>query len=349
MKRKNSFDFIRLVAASLVVIDHAYVLTGNGHLEFGGIAPGTLGVWVFFILSGYLIAISWDQYPRFNVFFAKRALRIFPGLAVNLLLSVIVVGIFFSDYPFKQFIASPQSVEYLNNIFLYDRVTTMPGVFTHNPLPNSVNASLWTLAYEFTMYIAVALIGAFGIYKRARPLVFWLVLFVLETIIVTVGVSHFDYRMFYLEFDRLIMLALMFFSGIMAYKYAKRITLSYRAGWAALAIFIIASFLLPTFTTLFAATLLAYALFALGRSPRFSIPEYIGDLSYGIYIYSFPIQQSIYAITGTHSMLKMTVASYGLSLVAAWLSWHLIEKRALLLKSKIKLHHYPLKQTDTAW
>ena len=332
----------------MVVFSHSFALSGQTEPLLGGASFGTIGVWVFFILSGYLIAASWDQYPRFNVFFAKRALRVFPGLMVNLVIALVVLGIFFSSYAAVEFFRQPNILQYLNNVFLYDRLDTLPGVFSSNPHV-SINSSLWTLPYEFTMYIMVALIGVFGVYKKVSPVSIWIGLFIFELIILTLGPVNFDGIIFYLRFDRIIMLGLLFFSGIVMYKHSNDIKLSYRLGAASLLGYIVLSLLFPQYTALFAAVLLAYALFALGRSSLFSSVSKIGDLSYGIYIYSFPVQQSIYVLTETNSPLKMFIASYGITFVMALLSWHLVESRALKLKKRIKTNRYPLAQADNAW
>lgn len=332
-----------------MVLSHSFALSGNKEPLIGTVTLGTAGVWVFFILSGYLIAISWDQYPRFNVFFAKRALRVFPGLIVNVLLTVLVIGAVYSAMPFWEFLSKNATLEYLNNIFLYTREHALPGVFTDNIYPKEVNGSLWTLAYEFTMYITVALIGVFNIYKKVSAVKIWASLFILEAIILLSNVNLRGVTIFFLHPDRLIFLALLFFSGIVMYKYAHKIKLSYKWGSASFVAFLLAATLLPQFTPLYGATLLAYAVFSIGRSSLMSGVSKIGDLSYGIYIYSFPIQQMVAASTHTHSPLKLFLASFVLSMVAAALSWHFIEARALGLKHKINTKKYPLLQADEAW
>jgi len=353
LKRKNSYDFLRLFAAGMVVFSHSFALSGNKEPMVGSVTLGTVGVWVFFILSGYLIAISWDQYPRFNVFFAKRALRIFPGLIVNLLLTIIVLGLFYSTYNFIGFLGKPGSLEYINNIFLYTREYVLPGVFTKNILPNGVNGSLWTLAYEFTMYIAIALIGVSKLYKKISAIQIWLGLFAMEVLIVIFKIDFQHRAIFFLKPERIILLALLFFSGVVMYKAANKIKLDYKIGLLSFVLFIIASILMPQSTPILAPILLAYALFSFGRSDKMSFVSRIGDLSYGIYIYSFTIQQMLVASTQTRSPWKLFLASFFLSVIVAFASWHLIESRALKLKKKINIKKYPLEhqseQVDSAW
>lgn len=349
MTRKNSYDAIRLFAAVLVVFSHSFALTGHSEPGAGLISLGAMGVWVFFILSGYLISKSWDQYPRFNVFFAKRALRIFPGLVVAVLVTIAVCGLFFTTLPVIDYLFHQETWTYLNNILLINSSFTLPGVFAENIYPQAVNGSIWTLAYEFTMYLAVALIGVFKLYKKIPPIAFWLFLFAFVLIISIVGSEYFALSLFYLTISQFLIFALIFFSGVMMYKYESRIKLSYTAGILSFIAFVALSISFSDFTPLFGATLLAYALFSIGKSTALSGFNKFGDFSYGVYIYAFPIQQMIAAVTQTGDPYKMFALSLVLSFVAAAFSWHLVESKALGLKSKINPKKYPLEETDEAW
>src|SRR5438105_8084462 len=91
--RRNNFDALRLIAALSVVFSHSFLiaegseanepfakLTGNQWIL------GLVGVFVFFVISGYLVTESYRRRPAPVNFAARRALRIFPGLAVNLMI-----------------------------------------------------------------------------------------------------------------------------------------------------------------------------------------------------------------------------------------------------------------------
>ena len=352
LPRKNSLDFIRFIAAGCVVFSHSFAVTGNKEplIPNTDISLGAVAVWIFFILSGYLISASWDQYPRFNVFFAKRALRIFPGLAVNIIICIIILGIFFSSFRFADYIFQQGTISYLSNIFLYNISTELPGVFTSNPFAPTVNGSIWTLPYEFTLYILIALIGVFNVYKKVSALHLWIILFVMELIAIFVNPGFFSLSLFYLRIDVLLLWSLMFFSGVVLYKYKSEISLSYKWGAISLVALLILSLSFDSFIPLIAAVFLSYSLFSLGRSPVFSSFSKIGDMSYGVYIYSWPVQQALCVVTETNNPLKMFGASIFISIILGWISWQIVESKALKLKKRIKTDRYPLiNQPDTAW
>lgn len=349
MRHKNSFDFIRFVAASAVVLTHAFALSGRDQPHIGSITLGGVSVWAFFILSGYLISASWDQYPRFNVFFAKRALRIFPGLIVALFLTVVVCGFFYSTLGLLGYFRSPGTIAYFNNVLLINTQYSLPGVFSHNIYPNAVNGSLWTLAYEFLMYLALAFFGVIRLFKKMPIEVFWVFLFALQIITIIGGFQHFDFFILYFQFNLLITMGLMFFTGVLIQKKVKSIPLRPLYGLGAAILFIAVVTIVPKITELAAATILAYSLFALGSSPHMSWFGRYGDFSYGIYIYHFPIMQMVVASTGTHTPFRLFAVVWPISVIAGATSWWLVESRFLKLKKKINLNKYPVPQVEAVW
>jgi peptidoglycan/LPS O-acetylase OafA/YrhL len=333
----------------MVVLSHSFALVGAKEPLIGGNTFGGTGVWIFFILSGFLIATSWDQYPRLNVFLAKRALRIFPGLAVAVLLTIVVCGLFYTSLGLIDYATNTSTITYINNILLYNTQFALPGVFTDNPFPRSVNGSLWTLAYEFTMYLTIAAIGVLKIYKKVSISKIWIGLIILQIIVLLIGPERLDFSVFYIRFDRIVTLSLMFMTGVLFYKLGKKIPIKISYGVAALVLYVLIVTIVPDVTQIAAATLLAYAIFALGSSPLFSPFGKYGDFSYGIYIYSFPIQQMIAASILPTSPYLMFAMSLPISVALGAASWWLIESRALKLKSKIPYERYPIKQADEAW
>src|SRR5258708_22620705 len=78
--RQNNFDLLRLIGAVLVIYGHAYPLTGSVSPGFAGNGIATVGVKIFFVISGYLGALSWVRDGNLARFFFRRCLRIFHSL-----------------------------------------------------------------------------------------------------------------------------------------------------------------------------------------------------------------------------------------------------------------------------
>ena len=166
--RPNNFDLLRFVAATLVLVDHSAVLTGRpGHP--GLFAYETLGgfaVAVFFIISGFLVAASWERAPRLGAFALKRALRIIPAYAAVVAFAALVLGPIVTELAPGAYFRNPLTWAYFRNLTFVELYYSLPGVFTRNPFPNAVNGSIWTLPIEVTMYIALAALGWIGLMTR---------------------------------------------------------------------------------------------------------------------------------------------------------------------------------------
>src|SRR5690349_16819305 len=74
-ERANNFDQLRLLGAILVIYGHSYALFARPVPMFAGNTVSTLGVKIFFCISGYLVACSWLRDPNFPRFIARRSLR----------------------------------------------------------------------------------------------------------------------------------------------------------------------------------------------------------------------------------------------------------------------------------
>src|SRR5271169_1259493 len=166
--RRNNFDALRLVAAASVVFSHSFLiadgtqdhepliwLTGNQSIL------GLVGVFVFFAISGFLVTQSFEQTPNPLYFLVKRALRIFPGLFVATVVSAFVLGPLVTDLPLGTYLSRPEPYEYVvGNTLLDQTVHELPGVwFVDNGVGLEINGSLWTLRYEFVMYLMVLALG----------------------------------------------------------------------------------------------------------------------------------------------------------------------------------------------
>ncbi|WP_223600751.1 acyltransferase [Chryseobacterium sp. GVT01B] len=337
ISRSNNFDFLRLVFASLVIITHSYALSGatqgdplsqltNSQMEFS-----YLGVHGFFIISGYLIFKSLLRCKGLADYYWKRLLRLFPALLVVLFLTVLLApAVYESSVPYLQ---NKSVYTYIpQNLTLFFRQKGIGGVFENNPYKHSINGSLWTICYEFSMYVMVSLL--FFIRKKAFVKTVVILLFI-SSYILTIFQPYFLYGVFVklgLGSNHFYNLMCFFAGGmVLTYLNASKRTEN---------ILIIASFIvlivsvylnISQYTCYITLPLLVILIGE--RSTRYinKVGEVIGDTSYGIYIYSFPIQQALVYFFKLDTVM-LFIFSLPLSILLGYISWHLIEKRALSYK-----------------
>lgn len=328
--RKNNFNLLRMLAATGVLVSHAYPISlGSGTPEplqsmLRGTALGTVCVMVFFAISGFFIARSFSQKRSLGGFLSARALRLFPALSVILALTV-MVGLFLTTAPTSKF--WPAAADYyLRNITLFFLRYDLPGVFETNPFGPAINGSLWTLNYEVLCYLGVVFCGLAGILARPSRFASMLVVFLLVYGMVDIFGAH-------VRIEKLMQLALPFAIGMAFWVWRAQVILS----WRLVGMMVVLTAILWS-TPIFPAALvlaLSYTVFVIGFARIPLIERYcrVGDYSYGTYVYAFPIQQLV-AATGVISPLVNIALALPATLICAVLSWHLIEAPALSLRAR---------------
>lgn len=174
-QRNHSVILLRLVAAFLVLSGHMSYICGMTPFILWGEQLHSMGVKILFLLGGALITRSWQSDPHPLRYAIKRFFRIWPPLAAYVLAAALVIGPIFSSLPVGEYFSSPLLASYLNNLRLYTSYA-LPGLFENNPYPNEVNGSLWTLPVEVAMYLLVPLLCtllALIKNRRARTAVAW--------------------------------------------------------------------------------------------------------------------------------------------------------------------------------
>ena len=160
--RTNNFNIIRFFAAFAVIYGHMSSIMGEAAFPLLGQRISTIGVKILFTFSGYLITKSYLSDPHFGRYMIRRCFRIFPAYIVLILLSALVIGPIFTSLPLTEYFAAPGTWNYIWKNLLFSPTYTLPGLFEACPYPNAVNGSLWTLPFEFAMYLILpALLWAF--------------------------------------------------------------------------------------------------------------------------------------------------------------------------------------------
>jgi peptidoglycan/LPS O-acetylase OafA/YrhL len=324
--RENNLKLIRLLLAAVVVLSHCYPILHISEQEpmqrlmRGGTSLGEAAVIGFFFLSGILITRSALQHQDPAVFLRARVLRIFPGLAVAVVLTVFVLGPLCTTLPLNTFFRTPQTWRYLSKAILKPQSgLELPGVFATHPV-TEVNSPLWTLASEWTMYM-LALLAAMLQRRSAQRR--WLLLVAL---LLTA-------QMFPLPWHYAWHWAAAFLLGAAAYLLRARIPLSLPIAAAAMIADIALIRLLPHAGKPLLPFALCYLLLSFGYHPAALFRPFtrVGDFSYGIYIYAWPLQQIL--SDRIARPLPLFAASMAAVLPLAVLSWYLVEAPSLSLKA----------------
>lgn len=333
--RSNNLDALRVIGALAVIFGHAYHIVGRPFENpvVAGYAVQTLGVIIFFSISGYLITASWSRTKNPVSYLAARVLRIFPALIVVVLVCMLVIGPLVTVLPTSQYFDAPSFWTYLNNIILRPQYE-LPGVWATQPYPNAVNGSLWTLPAEFFCYLLVPLV--FLVPRVLRIpfiglLLAWSVWYSMTPPLESTVIWHSRIS------DNALMWAF-FAAGAILRLLAER-GMRFRTDVAVglLAVYLVVAGTLPQHTTKIAWIFLPYIVLTVGlaSTPYVRRASRFGDLSYGLYLWAFPVQQLVIDLVGVRRMSVNLVLVTVITAALAFASWHLVEHPSMRLKDRI--------------
>lgn len=323
--RALGFDLIRIAAASFVLWGHSELLNNLPGVAFNfsdrKVALGTIGVQIFFAASGYLVASSWLRTPRLKEFVYRRFFRIWPGVAVMTPIVALIIGPLYTTS--TTYFTDPLTWTFIvRNWLVIPFQQTLPGVFTSSRIP-AANGTLWSLGLEVACYAIVVMLGAMGLLKRSA----WL----LVCGSLATALLSWSYLSHAILGDGMTMrlgCISCFITG-MAIRVVNRNIPASVAVSSIVIVLVAALFHAPVSGP--AAPLIAMATIFIGmRRCTWARPiTSLGDPSYGAYIYGFPLQQMI--LSGVHGIghFPFAVASVAGGLGAGYVSWHLVEKRAI--------------------
>lgn len=335
-QRLNNFDAIRMLAALSVLISHQYALTGLAEPMILGVATlGGLGVMVFFSISGFLVAQSWMADPCVWRFLLKRLLRIWPALAIVVVLSAVVMGAIVSTLSAGEYFAHPLFRAYFRNLhfMLSDK---LPMQFSGNAKPDWINGSLWTIPLELKCYVALCALGLLGGFKRVPMLPLLALAGATAYFMLLPQIAHIGFLRWLPDKAYVILLGLFFLAGAalqrFSYRTTRRRPLTVPLLFSCLACGIAVVARQPMLALWLAVPSLTVAA-GQAATPFLRRFGRFGDLSYGMYLYAFPVQQLLIWIYKDRlpwsAMLCMSVL---LTAMCAFFSWHFVEKWALRWK-----------------
>lgn len=338
--RNSNFDALRLCAASAVVFSHSFLLAegteDNEPLQrLTGEISGMFGVFVFFVLSGYLISQSCVRLKSTRRFLWNRALRILPGyIACALFTTLLLCPAFCGQDAFEFLTARATWRGLLRCLMFRDDVLLVQNFWFYGPrdpwaIGSIINGVLWTLRVEVALYLVVAVLYQL----RALTLV-TTGLLCLGSSVVFIWDLHGRYFPWQLAYG-----APAFLAGSFLYFVFQRHKPRATIACALLAACALATFL-GVIHKMF-PLLAAYPILFLGdeRAPRLGDWASAADLSFGIYLLGWPVQQALRALTGP-SWSGWAFAALSLPVTAslAWVSWRCIEKPALQLRDVSRGH-----------
>jgi peptidoglycan/LPS O-acetylase OafA/YrhL len=324
LARAGNFDAIRIVAACSVIFSHAFIIA-EGH-EKNEPLVRLLGKGnILGIVSGFLIAQSIQISPSIGVFLWKRFLRIYPGLMACVFLSAFVIAPFFAADGVA--VGLSRKTEYvLANLFLQDAMR-IPNVLFYaslNDIGSIINGSLWTIRLELACYLVLALCAVCGLCNLLVALV---------GLIITSLLVYFDIWPPGSFLGGLLFCLPSFLGGVLMYFLNSRFKLSGSIAWLCFVGILLVSYagLLRTFFPLFGSYIVIYL--ALSPTTWAGAATRFGDLSYGTYLYGWPVEQVVRYLLGEGATWWAVFGiAFPIALGFGWISWQLIEERALRLK-----------------
>jgi len=336
VNRHNNFDFIRLILATLVIVSHSYPLTGQDEIlsvvTNGQITFGSLAVHCFFILSGYFIFLSLKRSKSLKDYFWKRLLRLYPALIVLLIFTFFLIPFLYVGNHLTSTLKTYPEY-FLGGISLYNVQFFISGVFENNPYRKTINGSLWSLSYEFTLYVITSF---FFLIKKSRTV--YIIMACLVGLCILLSLYKTDFLKSYfsvilLETNNLYKLAAYFLAGsfltcIDLQKINNHILRS------VLLMILLASLFFNIYPFV-APIALPLFILLLGISATNYIStwgENVGDISYGVYIYGFLVQQVFMNYFNLQPFV-LTIFSIPVTYLLAYGSWHLVEKKMLKYKN----------------
>lgn len=333
--RKNNFDLIRLVAAAMVIYGHTFTFVSNSASKdwirtLTGYDAGDIAVKSFFFLSGLLVTNSILEGKSVRKYIVARLFRIMPAMVFMLLVVTFVIGPAVTTLPLAEYFSARDTYRFFSKMSLFGGwwaaaggYSRLPGVFVNNPANGSVNIPLWTLTVEVFSYAMILALFALGLFQRRLA---WLVAvaFVADSLLEKPLLFFWlpdtlDHRF----------TPFCFALGGLCAVYKKEVSVSFLMPLGlALMYGLFKGAVWDAY--LFYAMLFSFIL-ALACAPQLASIKPKGDISYGLYLWGWPLQQLVLFVWPGITLPLHLLISFGLAVLMATVSWALVEQRAMNL------------------
>lgn len=330
VKDNNNLDIFRLIAAFMVIYGHAFAIAPQAgkfdliSLWIGFGYSGSLAVIIFFFISGLVVANSLMEKKSVIHFLISRVFRIFPALILVVLGSGFFIGPLVTNLGVSEYLSNHLLYKYIVGNILLDTSYALPGVFENNKYPSVVNGSLWTLPYEMAAYlglVAIFMLGGFRskIFSIAIFLIFFADPFLDGKLIFTWQTQN-------AEVDFLIP---SFALGVIVAIFKDELEVDGRFVIGLLLIYFLFRKASYAFVLLH-LSIFAFVLWLSAKNWMKKLKPKI-DLSYGVYLWGFPVQQVFAHYIPNSGIFLNQILSIVVALVCAWISWHLVEEKSIAM------------------
>ncbi len=337
----NNFGFLRLFFASLVIVSHSpEIIDQNRSREiltniFGTISFGELAVDSFFLISGYLILKSFYSTSTVKSYFTKRILRIYPGFIVASLFCIFVVTPLAGGLSLILNLHPTDWLTAFTKLLILDS-PAVDGLLMGNE-PFALNGAMWSVWLEFLCYASIPVFFLLGLHKKPLYIV---VTITTASLFLFLLITHKDIWLPYpLRISAYLSTRLLsaFLIGGAFYYFRDKIIWTRNLSLASFALLIVC--LNYKYTAELGYFVFGgYLIFNFALNYKNKILNQIGtknDISYGVYLYAWPIQMLIVQRYPEISPILMTLITMACVAVLGYLSWIYIEQPFIKMKKRL--------------
>lgn len=332
IERRNNFDFLRLIFAYFVILSHCYPISGEHDCDWlcqltdKQIWFSFIGLKGFFAISGYLIFKSLHHSKSLKSYTYKRIYRIFPAFFTVLILTALLMSIIYQNDKVPYF-SQPSVWSYVPiNLSLIFYQLNIVNIFESNPYQYIINGSLWTIPYEVVFYCLLPIIKLRNIRTTKTLIILLFLISVLLSILYNSTLKSITFGSF--QLSHLFDLLSYFLAGSLIYLLKLDMYFS-KKQWILFFIFLITISIYFQYFESIKYFVFPLTIILIGNSSMPIINQVynrVGDISFGLYLYAFPIQQTLYFYFKFNT-IPLFIYSAIITTIFAILSWNLIEKR----------------------